>query len=205
VPVIRAEARANAHAEVLAISGSNIHSFQGQTALQNSMTGGTKTGVGDIIVRTKYNLIRDADAAPDLAVLAQVTAPTGDEDNLLGTGETKYKAGVIASKNVGTLGSHLNLAYEMTSGAKVQDNMTYAAGVDLRASSRFTIGADFLGRWNPDQDEISSNVVDFALSAKWNPYSGMNAPFNAYIIVPVNKDQGLRADLVYGVGFDFVL
>jgi hypothetical protein len=205
VPVIRAEARANAHAEVLAISGSNIHTFEGQSNLQNSRTGGTKTGIGDVIVRTKYNLLRESGSAPDLAVLAQVTAPTGDDDNLLGTGETKYKAGVITSKNFGTVGTHLNLAYEMTTGPKVQDNMTYAAGVDLRASSTFTVGADFLGRWNPDQEEIGSNVVDFALSAKWNPFKGMNAPFNAYIIVPVNKDQGLRSDLVYGVGFDFVL
>ena len=140
-----------------------------------------------------------------LSLLAQVTAPTGDEDNLLGTGETKYKAGVIASKNFGTLGSHLNLAYEMTSGPDVQDNMTYAAGVDLRATSNFTIGGDFLGRWNPEQEKIGSNVVDFALSAKWNPFTGMNAPFNAYVIVPVNKDQGLRSDVVYGVGFDIVL
>ncbi len=205
LPIIRVEARADAHAEVLPISGSNIHSFQGQTELQDSTTGGTKTGVGDAIVRTKYNLIRDAGAAPDLALLAQVTAPTGDEDNLLGTGETKYKAGVIASKNFGTLGSHLNLAYEMTSGPDVQDNMTYAAGVDLRATSNFTIGGDFLGRWNPEQEKIGSNVVDFALSAKWNPFTGMNAPFNAYVIVPVNKDQGLRSDVVYGVGFDIVL
>jgi hypothetical protein len=205
VPIIRAEARANAHAEVLAISGSTIHSFQGQTELQDSETGGTKTGVGDVIIRTKYSLLRDAGTAPDLAILAQVTTPTGDEDNLLGTGETKYKAGVIASKNFGTIGSHLNLAYEMTTGPSVQDNMTYAAGVDIRANSNFTVGGDFIGRWNPDQDEIGSNVVDFALSAKWNPFSGINAPLNAYVIVPVNKDQGLRADVVYGVGFDFLL
>lgn len=205
VPIIRAEARASAHAEVLQISGSPIHSFQGQTELQDSNTGGTKTGVGDVIVRTKYNLLRDSGNTPDLAVLAQVTAPTGDEDNLLGTGETKYKAGLITSKNFGTVGTHMNLAYEMTSGPKVQDNMTYAAGVDLRASSNFTVGGDFLGRWNPDQDEIGSNVVDFAISAKWNPFKGVNAPFNAYVIVPVNKDQGLRSDFVYGVGFDFVL
>lgn len=205
VPVIKAEARANAHAEVLARSGSNIHSFQGQTELQDSATGGTATGVGDVIVRTKYSVLRDAGSAPDLAFLAQVTLPTGDEDDLLGTGETKYKAGVITSKGFGTVGTHLNLAYEMTTGEDVQDNMTYAAGVDLRASSTFTVGADFLGRWNPDQDQIGSNVVDFALSAKWNPFTGMNAPLNAYVIVPVNKDQGLRSDVVYGVGFDFVM
>jgi hypothetical protein len=112
---------------------------------------------------------------------------------------------VITSKNFGTVGTHLNLAYEMTTGPDVQDNMTYAAGVDLRASSKFTVGGDFLGRWNPDQDQIGSNVVDFALSAKWNPFTGLNAPLNAYVIVPVNKDHGLRSDVVYGVGFDIVL
>lgn len=205
VPVLRVEARATAHAEVINLSGVGIHSFFTQTELQNSSNGGTKTGFGDVIVRTKYNVVRDSGAVPDIALLAQVTAPTGDEDNLLGTGETKYKAGVIASKHYGAVAPHVNVAYEMTTGEDAADNMTYAAGVDLRASNNLTLGADFLGRWNPDQEEVDNNIVDFALSGKWNPFKSANAPLNAYVIVPVNKDHGLRADVIYGIGFDIVL
>jgi hypothetical protein len=207
VPVISVDARARGHAEVLNVSGvPGVHTFLGQEDLANSSSGGSKTGLGDVVARTKYNFLRDSGGAPDLAVIAQVTAPTGDEDNLLGTGEARYKAGFIASKRYGAFGPHLNVAYEVVSGDNdALDNWTYAAGFDVRVSPQFTAGLDLLGRHNPDLEEIDNTVLDAALSAKWNPFSGLNAPINAYIIVPVNKDHGLRSDFVYGIGIDFVL
>jgi Putative MetA-pathway of phenol degradation len=207
VPVISVDARARAHAEVVNVSGvGGVHSFFGQNELQNSSTGGSKTGLGDVVLRTKYNFVRDAGGVPDFSVLAQITAPTGDEENLLGTGEARYKAGVIASKRYGAFGPHLNIAYEVVSGdSDALDNLTYAAGFDVRISPQFTAGLDLLGRHNPDQEEIDNTVLDAALSAKWNPFKGINAPLNAYVIVPVNKDHGLRSDLVYGIGIDVVL
>lgn len=206
VPVISVDARARAHAEVVPVSGATgIHSFFGQDELQNSSTGGSKTGFGDVVLRTKYNFLRDSGAAPDLALLAQVTAPTGEEENLLGTGETRYKAGFIASKRYGAFGPHLNVAYETSTGEDFLDNVSYAAGFDVRISPKFTAGLDALGRHNPDQDAVDRTVLDVALSAKWNPFRAANAPFNAYIIVPANRDHGLRSDVVYGVGIDIVL
>lgn len=205
VPVISVDASAHAHAEVAALSGSDVHSFFGQSDLQDSETGGSKSGIGDVVLRTKYNVIRDKGAIPDLAVLAQVTAPTGDEDNLLGTGETRYKAGLIASKRYGAFGPHLNVAYEVSTGEDAEDNLTYAAGFDVRVSENLTAGLDLLGRHYPDQEAIDNTVLDAALSAKWNPFKRMNAPLNAFVIVPVNKDHGLRSDLIYGIGIDVVL
>lgn len=206
VPVISVDAHARAHAEVVPVSGATgIHSFFGQDELQNSSTGGSKTGFGDVVLRTKYNFLRDAGAAPDLALLAQVTAPTGEEENLLGTGETRYKAGLIASKRYGAFGPHLNVAYETSTGEDFLDNVSYAAGFDVRFSPKFTAGLDALGRYNPDQDAVDRTVLDVALSAKWNPFRAANAPLNAYVIVPANRDHGLRSDVVYGVGIDIVL
>jgi hypothetical protein len=205
VPVISVDANARAHAEVVPISGTTVHSFFGQDELQNSSTGGSKTGIGDVVVRTKYNFLRDAGGAPDLSFLAQVTAATGDEKDLLGTGETRYKAGLIASKRYGAFGPHLNVAYETSTGEDFLDNLTYAAGFDVRFSPKFTAGLDALGRYNPDQDAVDRTVLDVALSAKWNPFSAANAPLNAYVIVPANRDHGLRSDVVYGVGIDIVL
>lgn len=205
VPVISVDANARAHAEVVPISGTTVHSFFGQDELQNSASGGSKTGIGDVVVRTKYNFLRDAGGAPDLSFLAQVTAATGDEKDLLGTGETRYKAGLIASKRYGAFGPHLNVAYESSTGPDYLDNLTYAAGFDVRISPKFTAGLDALGRHNPDQDAVDRTVLDVALSAKWNPFNAVNAPFNAYVIVPANRDHGLRSDVVYGVGIDIVL
>jgi hypothetical protein len=205
VPVISVDARARAHAEVVPVSGTTVHSFFGQDELQNSSTGGSETGIGDVVLRTKYNFLRDHGAAPDLSLLAQVTGPSGDEKNLLGTGEWRYKAGLIASKRYGAFGPHLNVAYETSSGEDSLDNLTYAAGFDVRISTKFTAGLDALGRYNPDQDAVDNTVLDVALSAKWNPFSAANAPLNAYVIVPANRDHGLRADVVYGIGIDIVL
>ena len=188
------------------VSGATgIHSFFGQDELQNSSTGGTETGIGDVVVRTKYNFLRDQERAPDLSLLAQVTAATGDEKNLLGTGETRYKAGLIASKRYGAFGPHLNVAYETSTGEDYLDNLSYAAGFDVRVSPKFTAGLDLLGRYNPDQETVDTTVLDAALSAKWNPFKAANAPLNAYVIVPVNGDHGLRSDVVYGIGIDIVL
>ena len=206
VPVLSVDARARAHAEVVANSGATgIHSFFGQDELQNSHTGGSETGIGDAVLRTKYNFMRDHGAAPDMSLLVQVTGPSGDEKNLLGTGEWRYKAGLIASKRYGSFGPHLNVAYETSSGADYLDNLTYAAGFDWRATPTFTAGLDLLGRYNPDQEVVGNDVLDVALSAKWNPFKGANAPLNAYVIVPANPDHGLRSDVVYGVGIDIVL
>jgi Putative MetA-pathway of phenol degradation len=207
VPVVSVDARASAVASVENISGvGGVHSFFGQENLRFSSSGGSKTGLGDVVVRTKLNVVRDAGGTPDIALLAQVTAPTGDEENLLGTGEARYKAGVIASKRYGAFGPHLNVAYEVVGGDNdALDNITYAAGFDVRVSPQFTAGFDLIGRHNPDQEQIDTTVLDAALSAKWNPFSGINAPLNAYVIVPVNRDHGLRSDLVYGIGIDFVL
>ena len=206
VPVLSVDAHARGHAEIVSNSGATgIHSFFGQDELQNSHTGGSETGIGDAVLRTKYNFMRDHGAAPDMSLLVQVTGPTGDEENLLGTGEWRYKAGLIASKRYGSFGPHLNVAYETSSGADYLDNLTYAAGFDWRATPTFTAGLDLLGRYNPDQEVVGNDVLDVALSAKWNPFKGANAPLNAYVIVPANPDHGLRSDVVYGVGIDFVL
>ena len=50
VPVISVDASARAHAEVVPVSGATgIHSFFGQDELQNSATGGSETGIGDVV------------------------------------------------------------------------------------------------------------------------------------------------------------
>lgn len=204
VPVISVEARANAHAEVIEnyLPGSNIHTFAGAPENADSSTGGSKTGIGDVILRAKYTFTSMADL-PSMAVLGQITTPTGDEKNLLGSGETKFKGMFIASKRYNRITPHVNLGYEVTTGDDVQDNMTYAVGADARMTQNLTMAADILGRYNPHQHDIGNHLVDFAIAAKWNPFKQFNAPFNAYVIIPLNEDKGLRSDAIWGLGVDY--
>ena len=96
IPIIRVEARANAFATVTDITGGNMHTFVGVIDNPVSESGGAKTGVGDVILRTKYNFLKEHAALPEMAITAQLTLPTGDEDNLLGTGhETAWTVNCV--------------------------------------------------------------------------------------------------------------
>ena len=53
------------------------------------------TGIGDIVVRAKYNFLRARGGG--LAAAVDVRTPTGDESNLLGTGGVQTKVYGIAS------------------------------------------------------------------------------------------------------------
>lgn len=139
----------------------------------------------------------------DFSVLGQVTFATGDEDELLGTGETRYRGTLIGSKTMGRITPHVNVGYEYASEEDLR-SWQYAVGFDARVNSRFTAALELLGRYNPDLDEIGNNVVDAAFSVKFNPFSRANIPINAFVSVPVN-DDGLRADYIWGLGFDVIL
>jgi hypothetical protein len=212
VPVVSVEARAVSEAQILlaeptggsVIGGNPVHSFVLDEDARFSETGGKETGLGDVILRSKYQLMSGDDGPLDFSVLGQVTFATGDEDDLLGTGETKYRGMLIASKTLGRFTPHANVAYEVPSSNSKLENLTYAVGFDARVTNRFTAAVDVLGRHNPHVDEIGNDVVDIAFAVKFNPFSRYNAPINAFVSVPLN-DDGLRADAIWGIGFDVIL
>ena len=124
VPVVSVEARAFSRADIVlaeptggsVIGGEPVHSFELDEDARFSDTGGTETGLGDVILRSKYHLVSSDTGPLDFSVLGQVTFPTGDEDELLGTGETKFRGMLIASKTLGRITPHANLAYEVATG-----------------------------------------------------------------------------------------
>jgi len=210
VPIVRLEATASSVATVNVgtsslINGNPVHSFVNDPSLAFDETGDTKTGIGDVQVRAKWRFMDAASGFADMALFFEVTAPTGNEKDLLGTGEWQYRGVYVVSKNVGRWTPHLNVGWSVASGnADALNKVTYAAGFDTRLSQQFTLSADVLGRYNYDLKTIGNNIVDFAVAAKWNPWRERNIPLNAFVSVPLN-DDGLRADVIWGVGFDFIL
>jgi hypothetical protein len=213
VPVVRLEAKASSVATInLAnpgagsdINGNPVHSFVADPSLAFDETGDTKTGIGDVQVRAKWRFMDAVSGLADMALFFEVTAPTGNEKDLLGTGEWQYRGVYVVSKNVGRWTPHLNVGWSVASGnTEALNKITYAAGFDTRLSQQFTLSADVLGRYNYDLKTIGNSIVDFAVAAKWNPWRERNIPLNAFVSVPLN-DEGLRADVIWGVGFDFIL
>jgi hypothetical protein len=99
------------------------------------------SGLGDIVLRAKYNVVRTG--ASGLGLGAEARLPTGDEDNLLGAGEASFAPRVMASYDGDYVGVHGELAYSF---GGIADTLSYGSAVTVAASPRFTLVGELLGR-----------------------------------------------------------
>lgn len=198
VPIVHTSATASATATLTGGRDFRLDSFTATgTNVVTSHSGGDSTGLGDIALRTKYNVIQDQASLPDLSVLGQVTAPTGSERDLLGTGSTDILGELVLSKQLGIVAPHLNLGYEQAIGGLDQNNLRYVIGADVHITDKLTGAVDVIGRKNFG----GVNTADFAIGARWRPFSvGI---LGAAFIVPINKGEGLRPDYIWTVTANF--
>ena len=189
---------------------------------------GSATGLGDIVIRTKYNLLKrpggGASAVLDLRL------PTGDSDNLLGTGAASGKLLFVASTTLGRVAPHVNAGYTIVgAGAnpsiETDDEYNYVAGVETVVSDELTFALDFLARTitnvgrlrlgsapapaqnRPDGavDQLNREPGDLNLrmgsaGLKWNV--GRTWLLTTSVLFPLG-DAGLVDDLTWSVGFDW--
>ncbi|MBA2305491.1 MAG: transporter, partial [Acidobacteria bacterium] len=153
VPIVRIDVDASVRARIERLSTAanpTTHLFDGEDPDERMFTSrGTASGLGDIVVRAKYNFLRRWGGG--LAAAMDVRTPTGDESNLLGTGGVQTKVYGIASVALGRFSPHLNAGYTVSTrgalaGVELKDEWNYAAGFDLAVSSRLTLVTDVLGR-----------------------------------------------------------
>ena len=91
-----------------------IHRFQNGGDTESFTRSGSASGVGDVVLRAKYRLTPGTKYGVALGVDTRL--PTGDQDNLLGTGATQLLAYVIGSFHFGSFSPHVNAA---TSGRSI--------------------------------------------------------------------------------------
>ena len=153
VPLVRVDmsAAVRARIERLATAANpDVHLFDGDNPDERTFwSSGTATGLGDIVIRSKYNFFRAGGGG--LAAALDVRTPTGDETNLLGTGGLQARLFGIASMTVGKWSPHVNAGYTASTGGglpgvPLKDEWSYAGGVDVAVSPRLTLLADLLGR-----------------------------------------------------------
>ncbi len=213
VPVTHIRLIAKAHAAIFDQFGNPsgtkigdlpIHRFGPNSTQPDASGGGDETGLGDIILRTKYNFLRNYDGLiPDLAFLVEMKLPTGDEQRLLGTGGTNLTGLLVASKTYGRwFTPHINLGYEIDTKDTRQNTIRYALGFDARLLSELTFGADVIGRHKPDGGGTGDHIVDLSLGVKWNPIQSLI--LRANVQIPLDKNSGLRADFIPTVGIEYI-
>jgi hypothetical protein len=150
VPIVHVSMSATVDATVqpLATQSIPIHRFSNGGGLTNSSSqSGSKTGIGDVLVRGKYRLFSAKGGG--LAVGIDGRVPSGDSDNLLGTGAGQGTFTLIGSATQGNIAPHFNIGYTVSRAGglvNIPDSFDYRAGVEWAASPTVTVAADFLGR-----------------------------------------------------------
>jgi len=135
----------------------DTHTFEygNPNATQTVEHDGHASGVGDVILRTKYRFVNMTGGG--LAAAVDVRLPTGDENELLGAGGTQAKFLLVASSQRGRIGQHVNLGYTTAHGtvagtltgqasASLPDEINYSGGAEIVATPRLTLMGDIVGR-----------------------------------------------------------
>lgn len=95
----------------------------------------TESGLGDVLLKGSYVLVREQDLIPEIAPYVKIKFPTADEDRGLGTGEFDETVGVDLSKRlIETLFGYLTLSYTFIGDPP---------GTDFRNSFGWSIGAAY--------------------------------------------------------------
>jgi hypothetical protein len=155
------------------------------------------TGLGDIYLGAKYYAY--AGDKVNLAGALSVKLATGDKNNFLGTGDTNVRPFLIGSARLSDLvTTHANLGYDFDLDDGSKNAITYAAGAEVGGAKLVGV-ADILGRHEPNGNG-NSDLVNLSLGAKWSPVK--DTILAANFIVPLNRDSGLRSDLISTVGVE---
>lgn len=208
LPIVHVKATANAVGRVFDPTPAidpNTHTFNpGSGPLAdspNSSTGGYETGIGDLVLRVKHDLTHEAIEPPfEMGIAGQVVLPTGDHRNLLGTGETRLLAVFLASKTFDKVTPHVNLGYELVPNDHELNAIHYILGLDVAVVPEWTVAFDIIGRWQHSGDDVGDHAVDVAVGTKISIAD--NILFIANFHVPVNRDEGLRAQFIYTLGIE---
>jgi hypothetical protein len=199
------------------LEGERVDVYRGQTFLQASGSA-SASGLGDIFARVKYNVLREGPSG--LAIGAETRFPTGDEDNLLGTGEISVTPRVIGSVEGTTVGFHGEFSYTFHG---VSNALGYGAALTVAAAPRFTIIGELFGRRIEGLGRLSSTTAPHPRLAgvdtirltgtdetadrivmvggfKWNVAGAWLITAN--ILRPIT-DAGLNASWIPTVTFDY--
>ncbi|MCC6763874.1 MAG: hypothetical protein IT293_04345 [Deltaproteobacteria bacterium] len=103
-----------------------------------------KLGIGDIHLRAKYAPLR---RPFNMAVLLDLSLPTGKKKNFQGTGDTRLQTSLVASKDVlDFLEVHTQAGVLFNINTVDRSDARYAVGLTAQATNWMALTVDFIGR-----------------------------------------------------------
>lgn len=202
VPFIRNQLNATIDAKIIRLATAAqplIHTFvQGQDVSEKTFSSSASaSGIGDIVVRTKYNVY--SSGRTGVAAAVDLRLPTGKKEDLLGTGATQAKFFAIVSNGTDRIAGHYNFGY--TRSAKRDDpsypgldEIDYGAGAEFTPTAKLTILADVLGRTLRDAGrlKLQPQVFQFQIQDAPTP-SPQTRTFNEFALESGNLNLLLGA------------
>jgi hypothetical protein len=231
---VHLEATIDANIQRLSTTDPRIHTFVANqdVSYERFSDSGTATGLGDISLRGKWNCLKRAGGG--LALAFDLRLPTGNEDDLLGTGATQFRPMAIYSGEFGRLAPRASVGYTFSHGTisdaasfqvaesglgqavfqgqtpataaalEVPDEINYTAGLSVAAHPRVTVGLDLLGRSIRDRNRFGTTTQTF-------PYRTQNASAGGQIQnaqrtdVTATTGQGTLTSLIGAAGLKWNL
>ena len=160
VPFVDVNLDATVQARVVRLvtpTAPDVHTFEigNPNATRTVQHSGHASGLGDMVLRSKYHFLRAQGGG--LAAAVDIRLPTGDEDELLGAGGAQAKFLLVASSERGRFGQHVNFGYTVANGnvagtlpgltsTALPDEINYTGGIEFVASPRLTVMGDVVGR-----------------------------------------------------------
>jgi hypothetical protein len=179
----------------------NVHTFVGGPESPDDAAHGYAFGLGDVVLRAKYWLLKSDVIDVSGAFLTQLA--TGNHQDFLGSGATTLRPFLVLSRTLFEVFTpHLNIGYEFNLDRGHQSALQYVVGFDA-GTSTWTVAGEILGSYEPAGDGIGDNIITGSLGVKWNPWKQLLVLANAQ--VPFNRNSGLRSDLIltFGVEYSF--
>src|SRR5262245_3266728 len=170
---------------------------------------GSAAGVGDLLLRAKYQLLRDS--VVDVAALLGLSLPTGDPDDFQGTGTTRVLPTLVLSRVFGDrFEPLLNLGVDINADDVSRSIFRWAVGTTAQLGP-LTGVLVFLGRqeFARQSDPIEpafffqierNDQYDASVGLRWRFADTGFVSANA--LVPLNQ-QGLRANVIPTVEVEY--
>ena len=203
LPITSVDMDVKSHARVVVSPSNtlfpNVHTFVGGPESPDDAAHGHAFGLGDVVLRAKYSLLKGD--VIDVSGAFLTTLATGNHQDFLGSGATTLRPFLVLSRTLfEVLTPHLNIGYEFNLDRGHQSAVQYALGFDV-GTPTWTVAGDLLGSHEPAGDGIGDHILNGSLGVKWNPWKQLLVFANAQ--VPFNRNSGLRSDLILTFGAEY--
>lgn len=222
VPVVRTRLAVASDAEIRRFgteAGTPVHFFPEATApggigdRQLFTARGSATGVGDVVIRTKGTLARRGHRA--LAAGVELRVPSGDEDDLLGSGAWGARPFAVLSFTYKRISPHVNVGYQWNGAsvlagdprtgekADLPDRISLAVGADVGLSDRLTLAFDLLANRVISSPRLQVHRVNVTGPLGAGTFDDISFTENTYFTA--NGSVGFKLNVATGTLVNFNL